>query len=657
MTPSMEFILLATLLPHAQMRLRSASTNGILEQDVPWSEQSLLRNTNLLFEYERTEGLSFLTKKLPSLGKGLDKALSMQIHFSAADYGFKPMVLPATDSRPETVTALPEFLFEEFERVLHIDGGVREDADKWSVALIRQICYLYYKYDCPYSHEQEQRVLNEFERTEEELKEQSVAGQLSPCDSRITAIDRRRRRSARESGSAYLPAKAEVVRAAQDLLEKVFLGFNPRDITPAHGPGAVSTKERLWEKYVWSNVADCTSQYYPVDEYYFVSMGHVCDRIQELNALTSKSNPAQVILVPKDSRGPRLISCEPVDKQWVQQGLSRAIVQHVERHSLTRDHVHFTDQSRNQYAALHASKDGAYATLDLKEASDRVSTDLVRLLFPRHMVEALIACRSSCTKLPDGRVLVLEKYAPMGSALCFPIMALSIWAILSAAAPDRHTSDRMLVYGDDVIVKTQYASCAIEQLESFGLKVNRDKSCTSGFFRESCGMDAFNGLRVTPVRIKTVWSSRRSAAVLSSWVAYANQFLERGFRSTYLYMVGLLYRVYGQIPDSDMHLACPSLTWIPEFMRPTVRRWNKHLQKCEYKVWTVASPPMYKEIDGWSMLLRFLTEAQKQRLHGDMPWVDHDLGLPLPYEGRDRFEVRKYTPRRRSMLRRRWRGA
>jgi len=105
------------------------------------------------------EGISFLTKTLPKLGKALDKALSGSIPLNATEHGFKPM--PGTN--------LPTFMGEFFSRVLQPNGELLHDPCVQSVRVLRQVLYLYYKYELPYTDEQEQHVLDRFERTEREL--------------------------------------------------------------------------------------------------------------------------------------------------------------------------------------------------------------------------------------------------------------------------------------------------------------------------------------------------------------------------------------------------------------------------------------------------------------------------------------------------------
>lgn len=558
-----------------------------------------------------SEGVGFLTKTLPKLGKALDKALAEDTPMNSIDHGFKPM----------TGSKLPKFMGELFKRVLDDEGKPLANPCVLCIKSIRQITYCLYKYELPYTDEQESKVLAKFTKTEQEL-EHLVYERLCQLGIAVTD-DITWRYNWRPKGPAKDPKApsylVEVTREARRLLAELFSFFDPKDILPRHGPGAVATRQQLWSKYQWRNVSAKITRSYPLDAYFYASLGHVCDRLDSLKEIETQDLPARVILVPKDSRGPRLISCEPVDYQWVQQGLGRAIVGLVERHPLTRYSVYFTDQVPNRVGALLGSQEGKYATLDLNEASDRVSTELVRLLFPEHLYKCLMDCRSSSTTLPDGMILPLHKFAPMGSALCFPIMALSVWAILAAGlTKDTVTnssghvryvpSEFIHVYGDDVIVPTAEAEDAIELLESFGLKVNRDKSCTKGFFRESCGMDAYRGVDVTPVRLRTVWSSSPSPDSYASWIAYANSFWSRKYYATYDYIVGLLHRVYGAIPAKDMCLTCPSLAYVPDTKRPRKHRTNHDLQKVEWRVRDVVTRPITKEIDGWSMLLRSFAE-------------------------------------------------
>jgi hypothetical protein len=605
------------------------------------------------------EGLSFLTKTLPRLGKSLDKALAGTEHVDAGRIGFRPMAN----------SQIPILFGSLFRTVLSSDGAPLHDANVKCVESLRTLLFVFYKLETPCETKLELKVIQRFIKTEDEVKPYSDA-----CD--MLAVHLAQQHSINASAfvthgslpniqksleNMGLPVyEAKLVRIARRALFRVFSSFDHRAIWPSHGPGAVSTKEKLEGKYEWTNVSRRITQVYPLDEYFYASAGHICDHQQRLMSLPDGESLAKVVLVPKDSRGPRLISCEPLDFQWIQQGLSRAIVRHIEHHPLTRDAVRFTNQEPNRNAALAGSFAGKYATLDLNEASDRVSLGLVRLLFPEPVLTGLVACRSLGTRLPDGQELLLHKYAPMGSALCFPVLALTVWSLLYAGFKvlnaDRDVISSIYVYGDDVIVPTAYAAHAMNILEYFGLKINRDKSCTKGFFRESCGMDAFKGVPVTPVRIRTVWSSLRCPESYVSWISYANSFWDRKYFHTYELIVERLFSLYGCIPSrQEVGLTAPALKEVPEqYVKPR-RRTNKDLQKSEWHVWCdipVTVHYMKDSLDGWSMLLRFFAEAcSNYELSRYTSTREILVGLP---SGRP-FSVSVYTKRRCNKLQKRWR--
>jgi len=613
------------------------------------------------------EGIGFLTKTLPRLAKALDRALTGEVPIDSAKLRF--------ESQPNS--KLPRFLGELFNSVFSRDGWILPTPCVKSITMLRQLLLVFYKYELPYDSEQENEVIKKFIRTEDEIsphhdrcecafrKLERVQSEYarSARDTRVPLFGRDESHCRKEECKAYSAPGIcrntgskehdKLVKDARALLSKAFAFFDPLDIYPRHGPGAVSTRERLWAKYRWTNVPERLRRTYPLDAYFYASVGHVCDQYKAFNSLGDQELSARVCLVPKDSRGPRLISCEPLAFQWIQQGLGRAMVKHLELNPLTRFNIHFTDQQPNQFGALLGSQKGLYATLDLNEASDRVTVGLVRLLFPEPLLSALLDSRSLSTELPSGEIKPLNKYAPMGSALCFPVLACVVWAILTAGAPDADTRERILVYGDDVVVPTAQAANAIMQLESFGLKVNRDKSCTSGFFRESCGCDAYKGVNVTPVRFRTVWQSSRCPDSYVSWIAYANSLKLRGYNETYDYIVKELTLLYGKVPDASMNLSCPSLLEVPEVYRPNRKRSNVDLQTIEHLVVNVRSQPICKEIDGWEMLLRFFAEANsKSSLYrlNDKPCRSGVEGTPE----REPFSVREYTRRGSSKLVKTW---
>jgi hypothetical protein len=599
---------------------------------------------------------------LPRLGKNLDKVLAGVGSLDAVSMAFRPI----------KNGQLPILFGSLFRQILAMDGTVLPNANVACVKSLRDLLYMLYKLELPYDPKLELKVIQRFIQTEDEIKPYSDACELLAVhlakehSINASAFVRHGILPCRQESlkSLGLPdQQAKTIRIARRLLFRVFSSFNHLAIWPSHGPGAVSTKEQLSGKYTWSKVARRITQVWPLDEFFYSSLGHICDRQQEINSLDDGESLAKVVLVPKDSRGPRLISCEPLDFQYIQQGLSRAIVQHVERHPLTRDSVRFTNQEPNRIAALAGSVAGKYATLDLNEASDRVSLGLVRLLFPEPVLTGLEASRSLGTRLPDNSELILHKFAPMGSALCFPVLALTVWSLLvagfKALNADRDAISSIYVYGDDVIVPTAYAEHAMNILEFFGLKINRSKSCTKGLFRESCGMDAFKGVPVTPVRIRTVWSSHRCPESYVSWISYANSYWDRKYFQTYELIVEKIYAIYGPIPSvQDIGLTAPALKEVPvEYKRPRSRftpplNSRNDYQRKEHFVWCVLPVSVTQEIDGWKMLLRYFAEAcSTYELERHTSTEATSVGLPSGSP----FSVSVYTKRRCNKMRRCWR--
>jgi hypothetical protein len=143
----------------------------------------------------------------------------------------------------------------------------------------------------------------------------------------------------------------------------------------------------------------------------------------------------------------------------------------------------------------------------MKEASDRISEVFVQILFG-DKYKYFGCCRAQKYTYRNLQSKWIEDdlhcYAPMGNATTFPVQSLVFWAICCASMRRQgfHQPDDVYVFGDDIIVPTECAEIIINDLESFGLLVNRTKSFYRGGFRESCGVDAFNGINVTPVRWK-----------------------------------------------------------------------------------------------------------------------------------------------------------
>lgn len=199
--------------------------------------------------------------------------------------------------------------------------------------------------------------------------------------------------------------------------------------------------------------------------------------------------------VPKSLKTDRTIAKEPTLNGFLQQGVHMVL-----RRRLKRAGVDLSDQSLNQNAASVAQEIG-WSTLDLRSASNSVTTALVELLLPEPWFEHLNLLRSRWTRMPDGSMHRNSMFSSMGNAFTFELESLIFWAISAATCGN---SNQVFVYGDDIVVPTDKADDVVASLEAFGFRVNTDKSFIGGRFFESCGKHYFDGTDVTPCYQKAV---------------------------------------------------------------------------------------------------------------------------------------------------------
>lgn len=580
------------------------------------------------------EGLSFLTKTLPRLGKAIDRSLSSGSVLQAPNFKVKrgsqiPLfmrTLISTLFEPDGQPKLATWMVTPTATVSNHWGeevpgmetqGVRNhvsnscEAAVNALKVIRQVCFMFYKLETPYTDAQETKVINDFLSTERELRSLDLHD--------------------RPSGSCLLGT-------ARVLIARILANASPYAGIPRHGPGAVATGETPADKHVFKRYYERLARKFPYDHWFFLNCTHLSDELASLDALeTLEYGTAKVVLVPKDSRGPRLISCEPLEYQWIQQSLMHVLVTTLESHEWTRGFVNFTDQSINQKMALLGSVHPfKWCTLDMKEASDRVSLALVKELFPPEWYEALYACRTPQTRLPDGTLVEMKKFAPMGSAVCFPVEALVFWALGVSSLHHytdislRKASSQIYVYGDDIICHTDDHSMIVSTFEQFGLKLNSDKCCTAGPFKESCGMDAFLGVSVTPLRVRTVWSHHRKSSALSAYVALHNAAYEKGWYHLAEYILEHLQKIWKwTIPIvSDRDIGC--IAFVREDalrFRKSLRcktRYNRALQRREILGYGNRPSTVMSSDVGWRLMLRVLTDYERRPLRASEP----SQGLP-----------------------------
>lgn len=387
-----------------------------------------------------------------------------------------------------------------------------------------------------------------------------------------------------------------------------------------HGPGAVA--ERLSSNQKWNEVVRGLSvlDHRVLDIGYDITrLGFVSDLYLEESPLQSpRSGRARLVSVAKSSTSRRTITIEPCLSMFVQQGLNALLRDNIEKDSVLSKCLTLTDQSPNQILALSSSHDGRYATIDLSSASDRLSYELVKLTFQKNprFIALVDQCRSGEVTGPTGPVLV-QKFAGMGNALTFPIQSV-VFALLSVCAilwdigmyyPKRkdieHAASSVRVFGDDIIVPTEHYVSVVEWLELAGLKVNPDKSFATGNFRESCGVDAYDGVDITPLYLRHEPSvTSLSPQALENLVSVSNQAWLRG----YYKFSDTLKTTVEEFLGRKLPLVVPEascLGWHTRLNEYDFTRWNHTLHRFEVKSLCGRSKHKADLIDGYAALLKF----------------------------------------------------
>lgn len=293
------------------------------------------------------------------------------------------------------------------------------------------------------------------------------------------------------------------------------------------------------------------------------------------------SRRARLKMVHKYIGTKRPISIEPAPLQYTQQSVRRALELAISSGFLGK-FVRIDDQSTNQEGSRVGSYSSMYDTIDLSSASDSVLYTLVKKAFPAKVLRFLAGTRSTETLLPNGDTHVHLKFAPMGSATCFPVQSVLFASVVMLAQTAHHFSvdvdqitarqlesvithtpdtweltsglRSLRVYGDDIICDSRVTHIVIGMLRQLGFMVNETKSFTGdSAFRESCGKYHLDGADVTPVFCRVGKSTDKTIDIkrYSSIVELCN--LSRSKRyfhcATYLQLLALKIPVNGLIKE------------------------------------------------------------------------------------------------------------
>jgi len=526
----------------------------------------------------KNEGAVFLTSVLPSFGKVLLYALETgSFRSSRDDLRFGPKGFTSIQKQGGLLKYFRGYLMQIFS----VDGTLLENPCPVAIYALRQICEYFYKLAVPFSEEQLQESENNFVATEKEVADAPLDWQFvdqlrkdllnnykDVANVNINQIfDAAKPRAGPGTYSTRFLHRTDIgkMRVAEPVirpvsrirLERPFFErrghYSPVDLS-VEGvykpyPGC---PKRILRRYTHKSEHGPKFIIEPKTGVRFATVGRGLR-----TCLTAVEPVSEVLFVPKDSRGPRVIVREPYDLLIHQMAFQDWLIPVLEKS--THGHIQFLDQTKFRELAREGSLNGKWATLDLKEASDRVSYRLIKHLFKDcpGVREFLFRYRTHFTCLPSGQVLRLAKLSGMGSGFTFPLMSLLIHlSIVRGIVNHAHISYKeaakhVFVYGDDIIVSSRYRTVAEQSLQKVGLKVNISKSYSSGGFRESCGGDYFHGNDVTPVRLRlssaelfvsgTALSVKGSFDLLSI-ERHARELVRAGFSRVPDYLYGVLER-------------------------------------------------------------------------------------------------------------------
>lgn len=527
--------------------LHGVLTNSL--STIPVSTEAVMNDLRTIHRRVENEGDTFLKITLPEFGKAF---------FACIELGhIEPSLFPSfrcKDGTPVLFQGYTALVFDKNSRKLFDQPCIE------AIALIRQVTCMFSKIKCDFSPKTKYNAERKF----------------IECDDRISNI--------------Y--ADNDLRRFAAILWSSVLKDYDDSrsSFLFKHGPGAVANPHvKGFTKYLVKDYTQALDRRFPYADCMFFNYNHWASYIRSEAATCGYSSdgslvtfidrprgsssiddlrveqfsisrsgelyssdqeseiPVRVVFVPKTVKGPRTIAIEPAYMQFIQQGIKNFLYQLLESHPLTEKSVNFSDQTRSQRMAAASSISRDYATIDLSDASDSVSWNLVRDVFSvaPEFVADLEASRSKHALLPSGYVKPLYKYASMGSALCFPIEAMVFYTIALLAyhkvrgirpsqGSIRHAKDHICIYGDDIIVPTDTVETLYTLLKRYGLKVNAQKSYFRSHFREACGKEYYNGVDITPIYLrvdpfKGGTKHEEVASSLSSYYAFRNGMYNIGY--------------------------------------------------------------------------------------------------------------------------------
>ncbi|DAD51980.1 TPA_asm: RNA-directed RNA polymerase [ssRNA phage Gerhypos.4_14] len=601
----------------------------------PALQSSLSKDFDRLALYCRTRGLAFFTLDLPNLDSILIDGLEVG-----------RLSLSGPVSRPVSgKVKVPRLFSGLWLRVFDKCACLRQDVDVNAVFFLRVLCNLGKKIAVECSNSRRQATVRAYHDIEWRLRPPTLnwAG-----DGRLDDYEDSRCRhlgdysyQPREvlglfTGGALqeeLPIEEkkedlglyrllDQVQRVADLFSESFGIYDPlwystnlesssMGIGFRHGTGAVSERiprTRRTEEWTWPNKLEV------IFRHHFHGKTVGADVERPIN----HEPPSRLMAVPKTAKRPRLIASEPTSHMWAQQGLLSWLEDRIKT-CIGLDFIDLKDQSKSGDLVLSASLDRKLATVDLSDASDRLSCWTVERVFRGNpsLLNALHAARTRYIRDEISDVtdfLRLKKFAAQGTAVTFPVQSIVFLSIALGVCLDGEVSWRKIrdlrgsvrVYGDDIIIPRYGYERLCRVMDYLQLKVNRTKSFVNGYFRESCGVDGFKGYDVTPVKPKTFVAD--SPASRQAVLDTSNNLFNKGLFYASDRMLSLLparlrrgIRIVGKLRAGS-----PGLTsFVGSDESHLIKRWNQRLHRTEVRVWSTRARTRKETREGWSTLLDF----------------------------------------------------
>jgi len=599
----------------AVSRLFAALSRDIVAWDLRLLDH-LARDTSVL-ELKTIElGLTFPMVDMPNACRVIDKALSSG-HLSSSK--LPSSFLVAGEGTPFFLGCLIDMLFDQH-------GYLSPNVDSTAIYFLRQALCLFKKVKIESPADAVLAEVSAFRKIDSGLRKPTFewdSDDLGFQPDRVSLTDGYRSQSDLVSRRDDCPLPLLLAaEAASDIAFGQFPVCDPGTIRPRHGPGAVADARFGTDKYLFPSWPVKLDRIFPFElftqsreDMHLEEPSHVgfCD----------VEPPARLIAVPKTLKAPRMIASEPIAHQYVQLGMMRWMRDNMP--SSISCSIDFRDQVPSQDMCLEASRTGRYATVDLSAASDHLSCWLVERMARRNpsLLTALHACRTrwvtNATGVGDSFTMALRKLGAMGAGTTFPMQTIC-YTILAIAAimyergyritakNMRKTSEEVRVFGDDIILPSSAVWSLVLLMTHLGLKVNPVKTHWEGRFRESCGIDAYGGIDVTPLYLSSL-SLESNAESLSAWVDVSNNAHQKGLWHLSAEMLAAVpHGTRSLLPVSSWPLGCLSLLTFVTGLSHSKRRYNRNLHRDELRGLTPVSKVKRSKREDSTNLLQYFVE-------------------------------------------------